>query len=680
MPNFNPSSPTIEGAEWYGSRQRVIAVGPGIGGGALQRAATTESIVGIQSILRTPAGSAAPAIFCDVYDTASPLADGVRMIQLRPTANKADWQTVSQNAGWRMRGSDFAGSPSAPYTAYDPYALNAYQHVDELVYAHYDLAADPADTWRSQLLFNATDATTPNAARVEFTAGGAGYFDGNDGSGGVSFNGTNGIPVRIRSVEVIATVRNETSQAVLLDGILTINGIRITDTDGGFLLPANSQITRHVFRFAYNAAQGGIPWYRSTIAGLLAGTDSFGLGISHKGQTGLLHVGTVGLQFRVCNERRVAIGFATGVPGAADTWVDFTMLNPADGSTRAFTKTAGHEYYACYSAIRGPVSILGVDSLGTAGGTALTGSQLGTSSLDDRALLAPGSDSDVGSIVRDNAVIHTVWNTSSGPSLDSTVYATVSGVKLGKDGWPALTQGLTGSATYGTVGILVQTDGRQNAPLTVKLRRGGTLLGTANINVGDVPSDGLAHVKWVVLDGSATFDGSETIEISSTSTFGWIVPCLLGTGNGMSLTDADSAAASVAGIGGSADAASIAVSADFPWSVAAPPTTGGGGSVGESETPGNLSAAVAFMTLSPVPPGGISRIYYAHITWGATTLDTAFDHYELQRQDDGVWYPIAYIEDEASSYFNDVECQRGVAVSYRVRAITTGGVPSDWSD
>lgn len=647
MANYNRKTPGIQGADWYGSRQRAIAVSAGVAGGPLLTAEHTESIASLAMLTRTPLGPQ-PVCMCDVYDLANPLADGEQMVMMRPTANASNWAAVS--GGWDMRGSDAGISP---------YADNAYQHLDEIVYAHYALSpSDPANTWASQVRYAAVATRTPYAARIEFVhADGTdnAKFDGNDGSAlaATVLNGK-----RIKSVEVVATLQNDTPAAIGIDAILTLGGVRVSSTDGPYSLPIFAGITRVVWRFNANAVSGGLPWSQAAIAGLLAGTDLFGIGITSKPAAGLLHVGSIVLQIRVCNERRLATSIGYGGPGV-DTWSGFPLVSPADFMTPlAWSKVTGHQYAMLVSAFRAPISLLGVDSGATDGGTNLIDHGLATVSLDPLSVLCPS-----GALVPDNlpAMNVTMGITGGGISADSVPYAVVNALRCGADGASPLTQGLpSGTGSYGIAGILVASDG-QDAPLTVELKTGATVLGTGTIEPGDVPMDGLYHLLWVQLDNAAALDGGQTLSCRSTSTRGWLLPCLFGVGVGMDPADAQGATAAVAGIGGTADTANEGATSDFPWSIGTVPAA-----------PTGLTGNEQNFTTTNKSPGGPARIGYAALDWTSTTLGAAFGFYELQR--DGV--AIAWITSEASSYFNDFESARNTDAVYRVRVVRNDGARS----
>lgn len=651
MTNYNRKQPGIQGSDWYGSRQRAIAVSAGVAGGPMITAEHAESIASIAMLTRTPAGPQ-PVCMCDVYDLANPLADGEQMVMMRPTANAANWADVSP--GWDMRGSDAGISP---------YADNAYQHLDEIVYAHYALSpSDPANTWASQVRYAAVATRTPYAARIEFTHTESidnAKFDGNDGSAlaATVLNGK-----RIKSVEIVATLQNDTPAAIGVDAILTLGGVRVPSSTGPYSLPIFAGITRVVWRFSANAVSGGLPWSQAAIAGLLDGTDLFGIGITSKPAAGLMHVGSIVLQIRVCNERRLATSIGYGGPGV-DTWSGFPLVSPADFATaQAWTKQVGHTYALLVSAFRAPISVLGIDVAATANATSLITQGLATAALDPLSMLCPS-----GAAVPDSgpAMNATLGVSGGGVSADSVPYAVVNALRCGADGVSPCTQGLpAGTGSYGVAGILVASDG-QDAPLIVELKSsGGSVVGTAEIDPGDVPQDGLYHLVWVNLDNSGTLDGSQILSCRSVSTRGWLLPCLFGVGVGMDPADAQAAAAAVAGIGGTVDTANQGASSDFPWSIGTVPAT-----------PTGLAGSEQNFTTTNKSPGGPARIGYAALDWTSTTLGAAFGYYELLR--DGV--PIAWITTEANSYFNDFESARNTDAMYRVRVVRNDGARSGLS-
>jgi len=79
----------------------------------------------------------------------------------------------------------------------------------------------------------------------------------------------------------------------------------------------------------------------------------------------------------------------------------------------------------------------------------------------------------------------------------------------------------------------------------------------------------------------------------------------------------------------------------------------------------------------PVDDGCVG---YATITWDAPIPDPScgdVSGYEVQRQDDDDWVTIAYVIGGTS--FDDYEARRNVVTAWRVRALRSDGVFSDWA-
>lgn len=66
------------------------------------------------------------------------------------------------------------------------------------------------------------------------------------------------------------------------------------------------------------------------------------------------------------------------------------------------------------------------------------------------------------------------------------------------------------------------------------------------------------------------------------------------------------------------------------------------------------------------------------LAWTTTALGGSFDRYEIERLDpDGAtWYPIAYVNTEATVTYSDYSARRSVAESYRLRVRHTNGTVS----
>lgn len=72
---------------------------------------------------------------------------------------------------------------------------------------------------------------------------------------------------------------------------------------------------------------------------------------------------------------------------------------------------------------------------------------------------------------------------------------------------------------------------------------------------------------------------------------------------------------------------------------------------------------------------------YVEATWTPTTLDDEFDHYEIERTEDGgeTFYQVAEITTEAVDIYRDYEAQRDNTAGYRLRVVRTDGAVSDWT-
>lgn len=84
----------------------------------------------------------------------------------------------------------------------------------------------------------------------------------------------------------------------------------------------------------------------------------------------------------------------------------------------------------------------------------------------------------------------------------------------------------------------------------------------------------------------------------------------------------------------------------------------------------------------------VASVPVATLDWPVTSaIEAKLDHYEIERNDDGTWRPIADIVRTTNAtllppggptHFVDMEALRNTPVSYRIRMVTTAGVISAW--
>lgn len=74
-------------------------------------------------------------------------------------------------------------------------------------------------------------------------------------------------------------------------------------------------------------------------------------------------------------------------------------------------------------------------------------------------------------------------------------------------------------------------------------------------------------------------------------------------------------------------------------------------------------------------------ISYVQATWTPTVLAALFDHYEIERTEDGgaTFYQVADITTEAVNVYRDYDATRGGTAGYRLRVVRQDGAVSDWT-
>jgi hypothetical protein len=632
LPDYDPHSPATVGSEWMGSRQRILPIGTGNAAGPRIHSTATESVSAITVLTRSPAGPQ-PLLLCDVYDLAGDINPDDEFCVAKPTA------CYSLGAGFQTWvGGVFGGSS-------DPAVTNA---VDDIVGDDV-----PTDTGQNDAL---VASAHPFSARAMFFNNGV-FFHGDTGASGASITGK-----RIKYVEIVAIMSNQTGAPITVCGNLEGHaGVGSTGIEQSApqTIPAGAVLQRMRFRFKQNNAVGGLPWDHGNIAPWFNGTAGFGFSVLSKPGAGWFGISAIEFGVHVCTETRVAHGVGFGKAGGGDVFSSFAMLDPNDGSSQAWAKVNGHNYWVAITAVRAPSAIFGVSTYGVAGAPF---AQLPTTQLETCALGTEGMGVPVSELVPDIDAMQCLLVVGGGYSVDSNVYAGVAPFVCGDDGSASLRQDMTGSGTFQIVGLLVAGDGTQDAPLTIQLKRGSSVLSSATIDPADsdAPSDGRATVVKRVLSAPITFSGGEYIQVSSTSTHGWSLPCLF-TRLGADTINSVSTGAAARGIGGSADSANSDVTQDFPWWISTIPSP-----------PSGLAATVANFTTTNASPGGPRRISYAALNWNSTALGGNFNYYEVLRNGN----VIARITAEGQSLFNDFEMKRGVVNSYTVRVVRDDGAQS----
>lgn len=655
MTRWNGGAPNVAGAQWFGSAAFGQPIATTIGRGPTIVARLTQSVTALGALIRRNASAGqglATNVRCDVYDLANPVGpDTQQWVIALPAAN----------AG-ATGGTLWVKKSGGVESAYD---LNAWQNIDDVVTSSDPLTVGPDD----QIVFKGVDPTA-QGLYARFIASGAALYDGDTGAGGQTLAGK-----RISSVDVVYVLHNLSTRSVRVDGQLIIGGNAYSSSSGPVVRGATG-FERMRFSFAENPATG-LPWTNADALALTNGTNDFGILILNKFGAGDLSFRAAFLQFRTVTERRVATGHGQMFVG--EEWVNIPLLNPANDTSAAWSKVAGHEYLFLYSTLSGSpmAEVSKVDTTGTygLGSVPLTDAAVQGWTLDyGRVPLAQAADED--------GQIATVMYVAGVASLDSLPYGSI--IELSSLAAHKQRINTHSSQAYGSATILVgRGTGGQNAALNVSLINAGTLAvlsGPVAVQVSDVPADGKYHLVRVLFAAPVNLTAGTAVAIStsSASTVGWFLPALQTVLPTMGV-DAVALDAANAGIGGSADLADATPARDFPWAILispAAPTALASSVYALANRPALSYAGVGVVEQLP------ATIELAHLSWTATAIGN-FDHYEIQRQDDGTWVDIAFVTTQASNYLYDPEGARtvaGVAHAYRMRTVDTDGGISAWAN
>lgn len=659
MSKWNPTNPQIAGDEWQGASLGIAQATRALGVGAVLVAESSDNIDTIETVLR---GLANPSrLVVDIYDLANPVVDVEEVVILVPGANRTN------GAGWEK-------ATGGVFTAYD---ANAHNNIDDVVGE-----TDPINTGATtQLVY--VGIGLPTLSQIMFNGPSANIYDGNTGAPGAAYAGK-----RINSVTVLGIVENaDDTGNVRFDGFLTMGGTRYASDSGPIIIKAGAGLLRARFHF-YNNPATGRPWCEADIDALNDATYGYGLGVVTKNKFGNFTVTTVNLRIHCQPERRLATGFGNST--TFDQYSGFALVSTVDHVTPAtWVKASGSRYFVCFSACKtggpGQFAVIVTSAVKGHENDLLPGSNFATINL------APGN-TPAGNPVEAPGQFAMLLIDSGSASPDTNPYADVveEPIGTGPGAIPTATQKFSTETTdqYGMAFILCGVTGNgaggalQDSTLEVTLRLqsdDSILAGPAFLSPEDVPADGKYHVARVPFDVPASLGAGDPVylRVDSTSSVAWRLPLLVSRSRFMSSADAFSILAGDAGIGGGADNAGEPT-IDWPWAiVTAPDPPSNPASIDNCQP--NIPALAYSPVLKGLNPEQPANVCFASLTWDPTALGGSFLYYEVQRADlDGTWRTIAHITDEASSFWNDIECLRNVEQLYRVRTVRNDLAFSTW--
>lgn len=229
------------------------------------------------------------------------------------------------------------------------------------------------------------------------------------------------------------------------------------------------------------------------------------------------------------------------------------------------------------------------------------------------------------------------------------------------------------AANYGVLRFLVGKIGSADLLIKVKKRSDNSQLGTTvTLTAAQASAFAVIASGWrlvqVQLGTAATLAAATQyyIEFSSTAT---------GTGYWVLSVPSSNGAGQVGNYNGTSDNATINgaaenTSADVVVTLATVPTA-----------PVSMTAALGSQSVGETV-ACVTAVPRADLSWATTSLAGLFARYEIQRSSDGgtTWTDIAVVTVESVAAWKDYEGKRGVATSYRIRAVRTDGAFSAWTN
>lgn len=426
-----------------------------------------------------------------------------------------------------------------------------------------------------------------------------------------------------------------------LDVFLNLGGVEYLETISSGMPNA---VTEYVKRWDYNPSTG-LPWTAAEGAALDT-SDEFGFVINGASAVNYTEVYDAWLVIEHVAEERLAVG---GLDISSAGWKEFNLSTPTGGGS--WSKVLATEYVTTVRRLygTGSASFRYLDSLDDAP-NGHHGYAVQVSGAEGR-LLEFGAE-----LTRAFSLILTT--TGPATSSDSQPYALRTLVPI-YNGHTAEQEILSPAASYGVVKVTVAAQNltpTEDLLVKVRLRAGGAQVGTTMTITPDM-LDGTATVPREVtvrMAAAALTAAQHYLELSSiaASGEGWVVVLLDTTGTGSSSS-----------FGGTAQAATV-------------------GGVEDTDT----DLAIILAQIPATPTGfavevihGTDGHWYDRLTWNPTVLGASFDHYELERDDDGTSRQIAAPTTESVDEFDDYEARRGILASYLLRVVHANGVESEFA-
>lgn len=511
----------------------------------------------------------------------------------------------------------------------------------------------------------------------------------------VSVNPTN---KRILNIIVRATMVSFNGVAnpvrgQMSNGTTTIDVPIINSTNPVVTLPNNSTVNTFQFSLAGTSRQwrnyetlrwsdvtpmlsGGTGWFGVSVSGI----DSAGFGIA---------IFQMWLEVTYVDETRIATSTATKLvnPTLTGEYAEFLLQDPITGSATTWNKNAGTEYLMVLrgSPRNGPGNVWNGFTTGdtaNANPDFLSGQNAGTMPFSQGLSFSPSTAAGLpvftGGVLTmtvENAAQAFYFQQGATVRADSQPYGDAHDFVVSGGGVFETELSNAAAAPYGMVSILLKnTQAVHDAdqPLGVELRRrsDNALLASGSITEAEFPP--IADDRWYQI--KLRMSAAPVLAAGTQYFLRLTSPTLVG-GYTIRVLSAIDATAAAASFGGTTNAATAPLFGEVNyWDVIAtvmqvpPVLTGIATTIDTFDTDRLMSGRCI-----------VPRVSYAQLGWSASAIGSAFDHYEIERNDDGEWKRIGRLDDVNDVLFADFESRRNVQAQWRIRQVRNDGVFSDWA-
>jgi hypothetical protein len=650
MPSWNPDAPTDIGLEWNPLQQiNQVVGGSAIACAQVFQATATETVTDIFLYL-TPmqAGAVAAGPVCvDIYPTGSELVDG----QSAETSSAFGFEDFTLVSG------------SSSVITFPPYGTPAGASSSGNQYLMPGTAGDNIDVSFSSSSY----VDGPRVLGIDLSIGTVGN------RAWTCFDEMPDVPYHwvLGNTSVSNAYTLNTDTFHLIDHIPSTNAMSIqAPTPASVREFASGVRTLRMVCQRVGQSTGRGPGYLYFLNYIIGNPDM---------SSGVLTV-------YQCNESRVAFG-AGRIPVQTSplggTWIRVPLQTPAAGTN--WTKESGSSYTIV---VRRPRSC-------SNGGSGLPQGNLSTPHLSLQAFSwrALGQDTVPwgGAQYQDGTLDYwgrptglstpklgevMSWRLADGPdSVDSQPYVAINAAAVSDTNTVSQTIGTMGGGEWSQLQLTLSTASAPTQPLTIQVTHGGSpVAGPINLTATAAEANTPIYGQWrhIQVDlGTVIAAGAETLTVLLTSVTPDAHPWLI-----LDVAGTDSSTMGNGYAAGAESGDSLSFS-DLPVLLIDPP-----------DGPTNLLATLGSQALTApadcqaLPASVVAGIGFIVLAWTQSTVGAGFDHYQVQRSENGgAWLDVASITDESVTSWTDYEPQLGVMVAYQLATIrATDSSRSAWSN